>query len=242
MKIDNQRKIGLIGGLSYASTLTYYKRLNELVNQHYGQSHSAKIILESLDFQPIAAGLAEGNDRFVIAQLKHAAQTLERAGADHIAMCCNTVHKFAPHIKNSLNIDLVNICDCTAHWCADRDMQRVGLLGSAFTTGERFYKDAFTAVGIDVEVPALADRQFMQQAIETELSVGVIKPISRQRFLNIAQELVKRGCDALILACTEIPMIVHQEDITIPVIDTVEVHCQAIVERAIHIEQIEALT
>lgn len=239
MRVANQRKIGLIGGLSYASTLTYYKRLNELVNQHYGQSHSAKIILESLDFQPIANGLAQSNDRFVIAQLKQAAQTLERAGADHIAMCCNTVHKFAPHIQNSLNVELVNICDCTAQWCANRNMQRVGLLGSAFTTGEYFYKDAFTAVGISVEVPALTDRQFMQQAIETELSVNVINPFTRQRFLSIAQELIERGCDGLILACTEIPLIVHQEDISIPVINTVEVHCQAIIDRAIHTDPIE---
>jgi aspartate racemase len=226
------RKIGLIGGLSYPSTITYYSRLNQLVNQRLGRAHSARIVLESLDFQPIAHQLATGEDLAVIGTLQAAAKRLAEAGAEVVALCCNTVHKFAPAIEAGLRVPLINICQCTAQHCAEHGYQRVALMGSAFTMEERFYRDQFAGFGVEAVVPAASDRHFMQRAIESELSIGNVPLATRQRFLAVARELCGRGAEALVLACTEIPLLLRPDDVDMPVIDTVELHCAAIVQAA----------
>jgi aspartate racemase len=226
------RKIGLVGGMSYPSTLTYYRRLNELVNQHLGRAHSARLVLESLDFQPMAHQLATGNDAAVVHTLQGAMQRLVGAGAEVVAMCCNTVHRFAPAIDCGLEAEFVDICSCAAGACSGRGYRRVGLLGSAFTMEEPFYRDRFEALGVEVVVPAPADRRFMQRAIESELSVGALLVETRARFVAVARELSGRGAEALVLACTEIPLILHPDDVDVPLIDTVELHCTSIVQAA----------
>ena len=226
------RKIGLIGGLSYPSTVTYYERLSQLFNQRLGKAHSASIVLESLDFQPVAQDLARGNDRAVTNTLVNASRRLAAAGAEIVAMCCNTVHKFAPAVESGLSAEMVNICRCTARECARRSFGTVALLGSAFTMEESFYRDEFARAGVNVIVPERDDRRFIQRAIETELSIGEVLPETRARFLRVARELCARSADALVLACTEIPLVIHQSDVEVPVIDTVEVHCASIFERA----------
>ena len=226
------RKIGLIGGLSYPSTITYYSRLNQLVNQRLGRAHSARIVLESLDFQPIAQQLATGDDLAVIGTLQAAARRLVEAGAEVVAMCCNTVHKFAPAIEAGLRVPLINICQCTAQHCAEHGFRQVALMGSAFTMEERFYRDPFARFGVEAVVPGAADRHFMQRAIESELSVGNVPLSTRERFLAVARELCGRGAEALVLACTEIPLLLRPDDVDVPVVDTVDLHCAAIVQAA----------
>ena len=147
-------------------------------------------------------------------------------------MCCNTVHKFAPAVESGLSAEMVNICRCTARECARRSFGTVALLGSAFTMEESFYRDEFARAGVNVIVPERDDRRFIQRAIETELSIGEVLPETRTRFLRVARELCARSADALVLACTEIPLVIHQSDVEVPVIDTVEVHCASIFERA----------
>jgi aspartate racemase len=225
------RKIGLIGGLSYPSTVTYYARLNQRVNQRLGRAHSARMVLESLDFQPIAQQLATGDDLAVIGTLQAAAKRLVEAGAEVMALCCNTVHKFAPAIEAGLRVPLINICHCTAQHCAEHGYGQVALMGSAFTMEERFYRDRFARFGVEAVVPGPADRHFMQRAIESELSVGEVPSTTRERFVAIAQDLC-RGAEALVLACTEIPLVLRPGDVDVPVIDTVDLHCAAIVQAA----------
>lgn len=225
-------KIGLVGGLSYPSTITYYQRLNELFNQRLGRAHSARIVLESLDFQPMAEWLTSNNGTAVTGALLAASRRLVDAGADLVAMCCNTVHKYAGAVESGIEVPLINICRSTASEAAARGARTVGLLGSAYSMEESFYRNEFEREEIRVLVPELSDRRFMQQAIESELSAGAISPQTRERFIRIAQELRYRAVDAIVLACTEIPLVIRQQDIEVPIIDTVEVHCASIVSHA----------
>lgn len=223
------RKIGLIGGLSFPSTITYYERLNRLINQRLGKAHSARIVLESLDFQPMVEWLTANNSAAATSALVAASRRLTDAGADLIAMCCNTVHKYAAAVESGIEVPLVNICRCTAQESMRRGFRTVALMGSTYSMEEGFYRREFEREGIRVLVPELNDRRFIQHAIESELSVGDISPQTRARFIQIAHTLCARGADALVLACTEIPLVIRQQDIDFPIIDTVEVHCTAIV-------------
>lgn len=225
-------KIGLVGGLSYPSTMTYYQRLNKLFNQRLGRAHSARIVLESLDFQPMAEWLTSENGTAVTGTLLAASRRLVDAGADLVAMCCNTVHKYAAAVQSGIDVPLINICRSTASEAVTRGARTVGLLGSAYSMEESFYRNEFERQGVRVFVPEVSDRRFMQQAIESELSVGTISPHTRERFIRIAQKLRDRGVDAIVLACTEIPLVICQQDIEVPIIDTVEVHCKSIVSHA----------
>ncbi|MFM7403219.1 MAG: aspartate/glutamate racemase family protein [Erythrobacter sp.] len=226
------RKIGLIGGLSFPSTITYYDRLNRLVNQRLGSAHSARIVLESLDFQPVADWLATGNGAAVTAELCSAGQRLVDAGADLVAMCCNTVHKHAASVQAALPVPLVNICIATAREAARQGAQTVALLGSTYSMEDSFYRSEFERLGVRVRVPELDDRRFIQRAIETELSVGDISSATRARFVRIARELCDQGAQSVVLACTEIPLVIGARDVPVPVIDTVQVHCAAILSSA----------
>jgi aspartate racemase len=226
------RKIGLIGGLSFPSTITYYDRLNRLVNQRLGSAHSARIVLESLDFQPMADWLTADDGAAVTAELIGAGRRLADAGAEFVAMCCNTVHKHAAAVQAGLPVPLVNICRATAREAAARGARTVALLGSTYSMEDSFYRGEFERLGIRVRVPDLDDRRFIQRAIETELSVGDVSPATRARFVRIARELCDMGAQSVVLACTEIPLVIGARDVAVPVIDTVEVHCAAILSAA----------
>ncbi|MFE2432244.1 aspartate/glutamate racemase family protein [Streptomyces sp. NPDC059373] len=235
-------KIGLIGGLSFPSTITYYDRINRMVNQRLGRAHSPRIVLDSLDFQPMVEWLAARNGPAVTDALVESAERLEAAGADFVAICCNTVHEFAADVESRIRLPLVNICRCTADEAARRGAATVGLLGSSFSMEEAFYRDEFEAQGMKVAVPAPADRAFVQNAIETELPRGDVSPATRERFLRIARDLLRGGADVLVLACTEIPLVIRPQDIDAPLLDTVEVHTAAIVAHALGRTAAPALT
>ncbi|MEU6217258.1 amino acid racemase [Streptomyces sp. NPDC047022] len=226
-------KIGLVGGLSFPSTITYYDRINRLVNRRLGKSHSPRIVLESLDFQPMMEWIARRDGVAVAREIAAAASRLETSGADFFAICCNTVHEYAGLIEERTALPLVNICRATAQEAARREVSTVGLLGSAFSMEEAFYRDEFTAEGIKVVVPEPPDRAFMQDAIERELCTGDVSRTTCERFTRIARDLLKAGTEALVLACTEVPLVIRAEEFDVPVIDTVDVHTAAIVERAL---------
>lgn len=235
--MSHSRKIGLVGGLSFPSTVIYYDRLNRLVNHRLGKAHSARIVLDSLDFQPVAEWLSAGNGEAVTGELVASSRRLISAGADIIGMCCNTVHKYASAVEKEIDVDFVNICQCTAQEVKKRGARTIALLGSSFSMEESFYHEEFEQIGVTVRVPKLDDRRFMQLAIEHELSTGKVSIATRERFLKISQEICTDSTDALVLACTEIPLIINKYNANIPVIDTVKVHCDALIERAFDFKQ-----
>ncbi|MCX5316096.1 aspartate/glutamate racemase family protein [Streptomyces sp. NBC_00154] len=226
-------KIGLVGGLSFPSTITYYDRINRAVNRRLGKAHSPRIVLESLDFQPMVEWIAARDGHAVAGEIAAAARRLEQSGADFFAICCNTVHEYADLVEESVALPLINICRVTAEETARRRVSTVGLLGSAFSMEQAFYRDEFAAQGIKVVTPEPDDRAFMQDSIERELCTGDISQATRDRFLRIAHDLLASGAEALVLACTEVPLVIRAEDIPAPVIDTVDVHTAAIVRRAL---------
>ncbi|MFM0738667.1 amino acid racemase [Paraburkholderia xenovorans] len=226
------KKIGLIGGLSYPSTITYYELVNRLGNRYLGAACSPRIVMESLNFQTIADGLRIGDRRAVQEELCTAASRLADAGAELIAMCCNTVHKFASEVEASTEVPIVNICRSTAGYASLAGFRHVGLMGSAYSMEESFYHGEFARHGIRASIPSPAGRRFIQHAIETELSVGRISDATRERFLSIAEELIEQGAQALVLACTEIPLVLRPHDVDVPVIDTVRVHVDSILQAA----------
>ncbi|MGW0468397.1 aspartate/glutamate racemase family protein [Streptomyces sp. NPDC003027] len=226
-------KIGLVGGLSFPSTITYYDRINRLINRRLGKAHSPRIVLESLDFQPMVEWIAARDGDAVAGEIAAAARRLEVSGADFFAICCNTVHEFADLVEERVALPLINICRATAQEAARREVSTVGLLGSAFSMEEAFYRDEFAAEGIKVVVPEPPDRAFMQEAIERELCTGDISRATRERFSRIAHDVLDAGAEALVLACTEVPLVIRPEEFDAPVIDTVDVHTAAIVERAL---------
>ncbi|MER5731073.1 amino acid racemase [Streptomyces sp. NPDC002138] len=226
-------KIGLVGGLSFPSTITYYYRINREINSRLGLAHSPRIALESLDFQPMVEAIAARDGDSVAGQIAGAARRLEAGGADFFAICCNTVHEYADLVTAQTDLPLINICKATAAETARRGFTRIGLLGSAFSMEESFYRDEFTARGIEVVTPEADDRAFMQYSIERELCTGTISQATRDRFLRISNDVLAQGAQALVLACTEVPLVVRPEDFDAPVIDTVHVHTEAIVEYAL---------
>lgn len=227
-------EIGLIGGLSFPSTITYYDQINRLANKRLGKAHSPRIIIDSLDFQPVADWLTANDGEAVTKHLIDSAVRLANAGAKCVAMCCNTVHKYAEVVREMSPIPLINICECTAADARGRDIKTVGLLGSCYTMEEDFYRNELEQQGIAVVVPGKDERSFIQHVIETELSLGTVSPETKARFISIANGLVERGVQAIILACTEIPLVIQSNDVAVPLIDTVDVHSKAIVEFAMH--------
>jgi aspartate racemase len=227
------KKIGLIGGLSYPSTITYYERINQLGNQYLGDAHSPRVCVESLDFQRVADWLTTGNEEALVDELSCAAARLINSGAELVAICCNTVHKYAKQVGARTAVPIVNICECVADHAALRGYGRVGLLGSAYSMEEAFYRDEFKHRGIATSIPPEPERRFVQQVIETELSVGEVSAATRRRFLDIAHDLLDQGAETLVLACTEIPLVIRAADLDAPLIDTVEIHAASIVAQAL---------
>ena len=222
------KTIGLLGGMSWESTIPYYRQINEAVKQALGGLHSAKIVLYSVDFQEIES-LQRQNDWDTAGQhMVRAASALEAAGADFVVLCTNTMHKVAPAMETAVHIPLLHIADATAHAIRQAGLARVGLLGTRFTMEEPFYRDRLQHMhGIDVLVPEAADRLLVHDVIYHELCLGRIHETSRTAFRAVMQRLVEQGAQAIILGCTEISLLVHPEDASVPLFDTTTLHAQA---------------
>ena len=226
--------IGLLGGMSWESTVGYYRAINEGVKNSLGSLHSAKIILYSVDFEPIEKLQHKGDWEETARILSEAAQSVESAGADFLLICTNTMHKVAPQIEKSINIPLLHIADATAEVIVQEGIKTVGLLGTAFTMEQDFYKGRLSEnYGLNVLVPESEDRKVVHRIIYQELCLGKIESNSKAEYLRIIDSLSNQGAEAVILGCTEIGMLVNQEDTEIRLLNTTEIHAEKAVERAL---------
>ncbi len=226
--------IGLIGGMSWESTVPYYRQINESVKARLGGLHSAKIILYSVDFHEIERLQHTGNWEAAGALLANAARALELAGADFVVLCTNTMHKVAPAIERAVRIPLLHIADPTAEEIRLAGHSRIGLLGTRFTMEEAFYRDRLRERhGLQVLVPDPADREIVHRAIYEELCLGQVRPESRAEYRRIIAALVAQGAEAVILGCTEISLLIGQADATVPLFDTTVIHARKAAEWAL---------
>ncbi len=228
------KTIGLLGGMSWESTLEYYRAVNQGVKNALGGLYSAKIVLYSVDFGPVEKMMQAGDWAGTATLLSDAARRIEKAGADFLVICTNTMHIVAPQIESAIQIPLLHIADATAELLVRDNIKTVGLLGTAFTMEQPFYRQRLTdAYGLEVLVPQEEDRQTVHQIIFQELCLGTIVPDSRAAYLRIIHDLAARGAEAVILGCTEIGMLVRQTDTRVPLLDTTAIHAHKAVSKAL---------
>jgi len=227
------KTIGLLGGMSWESTQSYYRAINEAVREQLGGLHSAKIVLYSVDFAEIEALQVRGDWDKAGQLLAAAASAVERAGADFLVICTNTMHKVVPAIAAGISMPILHIADATADELIVQGVKQVGLLGTRFTMEQAFYKDRLIARGIAVVVPDQADRDRVNRVIYEELCLGVIKADSRALYLDIIHRLQLQGAEAVILGCTEIALLVQQSDTPVALFDTTAIHAQQAVRQAL---------
>ncbi|MEX3073045.1 aspartate/glutamate racemase family protein [Vibrio alginolyticus] len=219
------KTIGMVGGMSWESTASYYKALNEGVKSQLGGLHSAKICLYSVDFDEIEKLQHQGKWSETALILTEAAKSVERGGADFLMICTNTMHKVVPEIESQISIPILHIADATAKSLVRDGVTKVGLLGTRFTMEQDFYKGRITEkFGIEVIVPDADEQTIVHDIIYQELCLGQINSDSRERYLKIIANIQAQGAQAVILGCTEIALLVKQSDTTVPLYDTTEIH------------------
>ena len=228
--------IGLLGGMSWESSAQYYRLINEGVRTRLGSLHSARCLMWSFDFAEVEALQHAGRWDDATALLIDAARRLERGGADFLVICTNTMHRMADAVQAATGIPLLHIADPTAERIKAAGFTRVGLLGTAFTMEQDFYRGRLTRDhGLDVLVPGERDRATVHRVIYDELVQGRAEPASRDAYRAIIARLVERGAEAIILGCTEIMLLVTDADSSVPLFDTTSIHAEAAVERALHL-------
>ncbi len=231
------KTIGLIGGMSWESTLSYYRQINLTVKSRLGGLHSAKCVLYSVDFHEIERLQRSGDWDAAGAILAAAARSLEAAGADFLVLCTNTMHKVAGDIESAVNLPLLHIADATAFEIKKAGFNSVGLLGTKFTMEQAFYRDRLIERhGIDVVIPNTQDREIVHRIIYEELCMGVISDDSRLEYRRIMASLADQGAQAIILGCTEISLLVAAPDASVPLFDTTAIHSIAAAEMALSAE------
>jgi len=219
------KTLGLIGGMSWESTVPYYRQINQTIKENLGGLHSAKIILYSVDFAEVEHLQATGQWDAAGALLAGVAQRLEGAGADGLVLCTNTMHKVADAITGAVHIPLLHIADPTAAAITQRGLHKVGLLGTRFTMEQDFYRSRLEqGHGLTVLTPSPTDRELVHRIIYDELCLGQVQDASRQAYLSVIRDLQARGAQAIILGCTEIAMLVQPEHCTLPLFDTTTLH------------------
>jgi aspartate racemase len=230
------KTIGLIGGMSWESSAEYYRLINTFVKERLGGFHSAKCVMISVDFAEIEALQREDRWTESARLLSAAAQGLERAGADLILLCTNTMHKVADDIQAGVHIPLLHIADATAEQIKAQDLKTVGLLGTRFTMEEDFYVGRLTQrYGLCVLVPEVAEREMIHRVIYDELCLGDITASSKAQYRAVIDRLVHRGAQGIILGCTEIGLLIQADDCRVPVFDTTRLHARAAVEWALSV-------
>ena len=228
------KTIGLIGGMSWESTEYYYRGINEAVRQRLGGLHSAQILLNSVDFAAIEKLQHAGDWDAAIGILSRAAQSLESGGADFFLICSNTMHKVAQPVEQSVSIPLLHNADATANILKQDQVSRIGLLGTAFTMEQDFYKGRLNhRHGIEVIVPGAGEREIVHNIIYQELCLGEVKPASKRAYLQIIDGLMSQKVDGIILGCTEICMLVNQSDTTAKIYDSTAIHALQAVDLAL---------
>ncbi|HEC1650080.1 aspartate/glutamate racemase family protein [Yersinia massiliensis] len=226
--------LGLIGGMSWESTIPYYRMINQQVKEQLGGLHSAKIILYSVDFHEIEQLQAKGDWQTAAQVLSDAAVSLKRAGAEVVVVCTNTMHKVADDIEAASGLPLLHIADATAAQIKHQGIRKIGLLGTRYTMEQDFYRGRLTEKhDIEVITPDSADREIINRIIYEELCLGVINEHSRQEYRRIMKTLEQKGAQGIIFGCTEITLLVNAQDATVPVFDTTAIHAKAAAEYAL---------
>jgi len=228
------KKIGMIGGMSWESSIEYYRIVNQTVREKLGGLHSAKSIMYSVEFAEIEA-LQHLNRWDELASIMiEAARSLERGGADFVIICTNTMHKLYDEVQNNIQIPMLNIADATAEKIKMKGIDKIALLGTRFTMEEDFYKGRLVGkYGLDVIIPSSEQMEIVHRVIYDELCAGIIKPNSKQKYAEIIKRLVAEGAGGVILGCTEIGLLVKPDDSSVPLFDTTEIHAEAAVEYAL---------
>ena len=227
------KTIGLLGGMSWESTVTYYKIINETVKERLGGFHSGKILLYSVDFAEIEECQAKGEWEKSAEILSEAAENLEKAGADFIVICTNTMHKVAGEIQENIKIPVIHIADATAHKLKQDGILKTALLGTKYTMTQDFYKEKLRENGIEVLIPEEKDIEIVNHVIYEELCLGKILDSSRKEYIRIIDGLKEKGAQGVILGCTEIGLLISQKDSPLPVYDTTEIHALSACEKAL---------
>lgn len=228
------KTIGLIGGLSWESTTEYYKLINQAVQKARGGVSSAKIVMHSFNFEEIKQLQHDGNWAELTAQMINAARNLKNAGADFILICSNTMHKLVGEINAAVNIPILHIADPTGETIRNAGLKKIGLLGTAFTMEQPFYREYLKqAYGLDVVIPCDDGRGVVHNTIYDELVKGVVCDNSREKFKDVIAKLAEEGAEGVILGCTEIMMLIKDGDCKIPLYDTTEIHAMSAVQRAL---------
>jgi len=220
------KTIGLIGGMSWESTVTYYKIINETVKEKLGGLHSAKCILYSVDFHEIEECQANGNWKKSGEILGEAANNLEKAGADFIVICTNTMHKVINQIKEKISIPILHIAEMTAEKILEKGLKNIALLGTKYTMEQDFYKSKLIEKEINVIIPDKNDIEIINKVIYDELCLGTINSNSKKKFLEIVDKLRSKGAEGIILGCTEIGLLIKNEDTDVPLFDTAVIHAE----------------
>lgn len=224
------RKIGLIGGISWISTLDYYKFINEGINEKLGGLNFAECIIYSLNFGDIQEKTWDN----VYDLLYNACDSLKKGGVDGIALCANTAHIYAEELQNNIGLPIIHIGSATATAVKEKQIKTIGLIGTKFTMELEFYRKKLEENGLKVLVPqSQKTRNYIQQTIKEELGRGLINPETKNNYIKIIKELVENGAEGIILGCTEIPILIKQTDFTVPIFDTTKIHSKAIVDFAI---------
>lgn len=227
------KTIGLIGGMSWESTIPYYRIINEEVKSRLGGLHSAKIVLYSVEFDEIEKCQSNGEWEKSGDILGNAAKAVESAGADFLLICTNTMHKVVPQIASMIDIPIIHIADATADELEKNNTRSIGLLGTKYTMTQDFYKQRLIDRGIRVLIPDEGDIETVNTVIFDELCVGKISDMSREKLKEIITKLKCKGAEGVILGCTEIGLLIHQSDVDIPVFDTTVIHARKAAELAI---------
>ena len=222
----NLKTIGLIGGMSWESSMTYYKVINETVKNKLGGLHSAKCIMYSVDFYEIEKCQADGNWEKSGEILGEAAYNLEKAGADFIVICTNTMHKVINQIKERISIPVLHIAEMTAEKILEKKMKNIALLGTKYTMEQDFYKSKLIEKGINVIIPDKNDIEIINKVIYDELCLGIINHESKAKYLEIVKTLKQKGAEGIILGCTEIGLLIKNEDTDVPLFDTALIHAE----------------
>lgn len=225
------KTIGLIGGMSWESSVLYYQTINQKIKEKLGKLHSAKSIMYSVDFEEIKTLQEQGKWDEATEIMIDCAQKLELAGAEFIIICTNTMHKMAKEVEDAVSIPLLHIADATANEIIKDGIKKVALLGTAFTMEQQFYKGRLSEkFGLDVIIPNESERKIIHDIVYEELCLGIINEQSRESYLKIINRLSEQGAEAIILGCTEITLLVSQENCTVPLYDTARIHAECAVD------------
>lgn len=221
------KTIGLIGGITPQSTILYYEILNKLAANHLGASHTANVIIHSLDFGVVEKYQKEGRWDLLDKIMANASKSLENAGASCILICANTMHLCVEAMRNEVTIPVIHIAEATATEIVSKKFSKVALLGTRYTMEKDFFKDVLSSFGITAIIPEVEDRQLVHDVIYDELAKGVFLESSKQQYLKIIDSLINNGAEGIILGCTEIPLLIQQQDVSVPVFDTTSIHANA---------------